>query len=145
MLYNLSNELQRNDFLTRAQLLAARGDTVELTSKRPRSLRQNAYLHVIIGYLALQLGEDSEYVKREYFKILCNPATFIRETDDRFRGKIKTLRSTASLTTEEMTLCVNRFRDWAAREAGVYLPSPDENELVAQMEVETSRGARWLD
>ena len=105
MLYDNSNPLQKANFLARANLLAERGEVVELRSKRQRSLNQNAYLHVIIGYFAVMYGEASDYIKEEYFKKLVNPDTFIVARKlDKFTNRERIVcRSTSDLTVEEMS------------------------------------------
>lgn len=144
MLYNCSQPLDKENFLARANLLASRGDVVELSTKRQRTYRQNAYLHVLLEYFGCQYGETAEFVKREYFKILVNPHIFIREKQDRFRGNIRILRSTADLSTEEMSICIDRFRNWASQEAGIYLPTAEEGMMIRQMEVEISKHSRFI-
>lgn len=144
MLYDLSNPLQNESFKVKAEALAKKGGIVELTEKKQqRSLAQNRYLHLILAYFALEIGESPEYVKRHYFKVLCNKDLFVREVEDKFLGKIKVLRSSADLDTGEMTTAIERYRNWTASE-GVYIPSPDEQNLVQQMEIEISRNRMYL-
>ena len=144
MLYDLSNPLQNESFKVKAEALSKKGAIVELTEKKQqRTSNQNKYLHCILAYFGLEVGEDMEYVKKNYFKILCNKDIFIREVDDKYLGKIKVLRSSADLDTEEMTRAIERFRNWAASE-GVYIPSPEEHRLVQLMEIEVSRNKLYL-
>lgn len=144
MLYDLSNPLQNESFKVKAEALSKKGVIVELTEKKPqRSNQANKYLHVILAYFGLQVGETMEYVKKNYYKILCNKDTFIREVDDKYLGKMKVLRSSADLDSEEFSLTITRFRNWAASE-GVYIPSPDEHRLVQLMEIEVSRNKVYL-
>lgn len=144
MLYDLSNPLQNESFKAKAEALAKKGCIVELTEKKPqRSLQANKYLHVILAYFGLQIGETMEYVKKYYYKILCNRDTFIREVDDKYLGKVKVLRSSADLDTEEFSMTITRFRDWAATE-GIYIPSSEEHLMVQQMEIEISRNKMYL-
>lgn len=146
MLYDLSNDLHAENFKKRCNLLYKKRCVVDLTEKSPqRTSRQNSYLHVILGYFGLQFGYTTEEVKTWYFKEKCNPALFVREAVDRVTGETrKKLRSTADLTTEEMTLAIERFRDWAAQTAGVYIPSSDEHKLIQQCEIETQRAKQYL-
>lgn len=144
MLYDLSNPLQCENFKVKADALAKKGGIVELTEKKQqRTSNQNRYLHCALAYFGLEIGEQMEYVKKNYFKILCNKDIFIRETEDKYLGKIKVLRSSADLDTEEMTIALERFRNWAAGE-GVYIPSPEEHLLIQQMEIEISRNRQYL-
>lgn len=146
MLYDNSNPLQKANFLARANLLAERGEVVELRSKRQRSLNQNAYLHVIIGYFAVMYGEASDYIKEEYFKKLVNPDTFIVARKlDKFTNRERIVcRSTSDLTVEEMSVCIDRFRNWSSKEAGIYLPTAEEGALLRMCEVEISRTERFV-
>ncbi len=145
MKYDLSNPLHRAQFETRTAKLLKDGKMVELKECRPsRTTRQNSFLHAALGYFASQTGYTLDYVKQEYYKRLCNRDIFEREIDDRFLGRIRVLRSSASLTTEEMTLSIQRFRNWASETAGVYIPSPDEAQLVQLMEIEAERYRQYL-
>lgn len=145
MIYNLSSPLDKANFLLRAKKLADSGVIVDLTEKKPRrSLPQNKYLHVIIAYFGTQTGNTLEWVKQQYYKKLVNPDLFIREKEDKYLGKIKVLRSSADLDTSEMSLSVERFRNWAAQEAGIYIPSADEAILIQQMEIEIERNKEFL-
>ena len=145
MIYDTSNPLDKANFLLRAKKLAESGVIVDLTEKKPRrSLPQNKYLHVILAYFGAQTGNTLEWVKQQYYKKLVNPDLFIREKEDKYLGKIKVLRSSADLDTAEMSLSIERFRNWAAQEAGIYIPSADEAMLVQQMEIEIERNKEFL-
>lgn len=145
MIYNLSSPLDKANFLLRAKKLAESGVIVDLTEKKPRrSLPQNKYLHVILAYFGTQTGNTLEWVKQQYYKKLVNPDLFIREKEDKYLGRIKVLRSSADLDTAEMSLSIERFRNWAAQEAGIYIPSADEAILIQQMEIEIERSKEFL-
>jgi len=145
MIYNTSNPLDKANFLLRAKKLADSGVIVDLTEKKPRrSLPQNKYLHVILAYFGTQTGNTLEWVKQQYYKKLVNPDLFIREKEDKYLGKIKVLRSSADLDTSEFSLSIERFRNWAAQEAGIYIPSADEAILIQQMEIEIERSKEFL-
>ena len=145
MIYNTSNPLDKANFLLRAKKLAESGKVIELTEKKPRrSLPQNKYLHVILAYFGTQTGNTLEWVKQQYYKKLVNPDLFIREKEDKYLGRIKVLRSSADLDTAEMSLSIDRFRNWSAQEAGVYIPAADEAILIQQMEIEIERNKEHL-
>ena len=145
MIYDTSNPLDKANFLLRAKKLAESGVIVDLTEKKPRrSLPQNKYLHVILAYFGTQTGNTLEWVKQQYYKKLVNPDLFIREKEDKYLGRIKVLRSSADLDTAEMSLSIERFRNWAAQEAGIYIPSADEAILIQQMEIEIERNKEFL-
>ena len=145
MIYNLSSPLDKANFLLRTKKLAESGVIVDLTEKKPRrSLPQNKYLHVILAYFGAQTGNTLEWVKQQYYKKLVNPDLFIREKEDKYLGRIKVLRSSADLDTNEFSLSIERFRNWAAQEAGIYIPSADEAILIQQMEIEIERNKEFL-
>lgn len=145
MIYDTSNPLDKANFLLRAKKLAESGKIVELTEKKPRrSLPQNKYLHVLLAYFGTQTGNTLEWVKQQYYKKLVNPDLFIREKEDKYLGKIKVLRSSADLDTSEFNLSIERFRNWASQEAGIYLPSADEYIIIQQMEIEIERNKEYL-
>lgn len=146
MLFDLSNDLHSENFKKRCNMLYNKKCVVELTEKKPqRTIRQNSYLHAALGYFGLQFGYKIEEVKEWYFKETCNAELFVRSVTDRITGKErKVLRSSSDLSTDEMTLAINRFRNWASDVAGVYIPSPDEHRLVQQMEIETQYSKPYL-
>lgn len=145
MMYDLNNPLHRESFKVKANALVKKGVIVELTEKKPqRSENQNKYLHVALGIVALEFGETMEYVKEYYFKRLCNRDLFVIQKEDKRIGMtIADTRSSADLSTAEMTTALERFRNWAAGE-GCYIPSPDEHRAVQMMEVELSRNRQFL-
>lgn len=145
MVYNLSNPLDVQNAKTRLELLIKRGCIAELTEKKQkRSLNQNAYLHLLLGYFASQTGNTLEWVKQQYYKKLCNPDLFIGEREDLFLGRVKYVRSSADLRTDEMNLSIERFRNWSAAEAGIYLPEATSEAEIAALQVEVERYKTYL-
>ena len=145
MLYNLSSPLDVQNARTRLEMLVKRGCTIELSEKKAkRSLSQNRYLHLLLGYFASQTGNTLEWVKQQYYKKLCNPDIFIGEREDLFLGRVKYVRSSADLRTDEMNLSIERFRNWSATEAGIYLPEATSEEEIAALQVEVERYKTYL-
>lgn len=139
-------------------LLKKNSGSVTLVDESKRTLNQNRYLHVIIRILAMETGVTESYAKDVYFKQLANPSIFIAENEDELSGmKVQFLKSTASLTKEEMSRAINNFRHWA-EDNGYYLPSADEDEsgelkfssdndeqAFKQAELETDRLGAYID
>lgn len=117
---------------------------VELSEKSKRTTQQNKYLHLIIGYLAIETGNTLDYAKEVFYKRTSNKELYVREKDDDILGRVEYLRSSADLTKEEMTLSIERFRNWSSEVAGVYLPSANEQEFLASIEYEMSRYKQWI-
>ena len=92
-----------------------------------------------MGYFATQTGDTPEWVKQQYFKKLCNPDIFIGDRHDRFLGTVKYIRSSSELTTDQMNMAIERFRNWAAAEAGIYLPDPLSHEEILLMQIEVEK------
>lgn len=145
MIYDLNNEFDQQRFKSRCNALYKRGGMVELTEKKMRrTIPQNAYLHLILGWFAMETGNSLDFVKREYFKKHINSEIFTIEKDDEFLGKVQVLRSSRDLDTAEMTIAINRFRDWSSSEAGIYLPSPEEQAFLQTIEIEMMRHKEYL-
>ena len=99
MLYDGSNPLHARQAEARLRKLLDGGRVFELTERKPgRSSSQNRYLHVCLAFFGCQTGETAEYVKRNYYKLLCNRDIFLREREDRYLGRIRYLRSSATST-----------------------------------------------
>ena len=138
MILNLNIELDREKFKTRSDFLLEKRKVVELTEKTGRSLKQNSYLFLILNIFAMEYGESVEFVKQRFFKELCNPDLFVRTKSDKLLGEITYLRSSADLSKEEMVTAIDRFKIWASKEAGIFIPdaiSDDERiELLRQID-----------
>jgi hypothetical protein len=96
----------------------------------PRSNRQNRYLHLILSMVAFEIGERLELVKQYIFKELVNPQIFIVEKEVANIGKAKYIKSTADLDTKEMTIAIDRFRDFASQTLEMFIPPPDDKEFM---------------
>jgi len=143
MLYDLSQELDRKRAAQRYDYLVSKEAVIELTEHVARTNSQNAYLHVLLGVLAMEFGETLEYVKQNYYKALVNPALYVQKKTDRFLGETVTLRSSRDLTKEEMTESIDRLKVWAA-DQGIYLPDTEDKALIARIEAEMKRNAKYL-
>ena len=129
MNYDLTNKEQRKKFIKYANsLLKHQRTLVSLEDKSNRTLSQNCYIHVLCRILAQDTGVTEYYAKQVYFKELSNPDLFIHVTKDTLTGKmVKTIRSSADLSIQEMARAITNFRNWAA-EQGYYLPEATLND-----------------
>lgn len=145
MKYDLSKNIDRQRFKRRCNQLFEKKSIVELTDKTGRTLSQNNYLHLIISYLATEVGVSTDYAKREYYKKAANGELFIRTmTDPVTNAQTLTLRSSADLSREEMRTSIDRFRNWASQEAGIYLPAAGEDAFLREIEIEIQRNNKYL-
>ena len=146
MIYNLKNELDAKNARARLELLEKRGSVIELTEKKPRrTISQNSYLHLILSYFAVQTGNTLEWVKQQYYKKYCNPDIFVCEKEDMLMGRrIKYIRSSSELSTDERSLSISRFRNWSASEAGIYLPEATNEAEMLALQVEVDRYKTYI-
>lgn len=143
MVYDLTNRYDLERFKTRVLFLIAHPRVVELADMSKRSTKQNSYLHLILGVLALETGNRLEYVKQKYWKEIVCPEIFIVENEDKILGRTTTLRSSKELTKEEMSTAIDRLKVWSA-EQGIYLPDPEDEEALRQIEIEMRKNAKYL-
>lgn len=144
MLYDLRNPLDRERFKRRCNALFEKRGIVDLSEKTQRSSQQNKYLHLLIGYLAIETGNSIDYAKEVFYKRTANKDIFVRIKDDELLGQTEYLRSSATLSQEEFSTSIDRLRDWSSQVAGIYLPSPNEEQFLASIEVEMSRYKQWI-
>lgn len=138
MFYNLGNSLDKERFKARCNALYKKGALVEMTESVGKTIRQNSYLHLLIGVVAMETGNTIEYTKREYFKRLVNPSLFLTEKEDPFIGKVKDLKSINDLTKEDLSTAIDRFKRWGA-ENGIYLPDPTDDAILRDIAIEMQR------
>ena len=100
--------------------------TVEQYRKR-RSLSQNSLMWLWIGevadYVGKHTGQDADDI-HEFFKQKFLPPRIIE-----VGGVTVDVRSTAKLTTLEMTIYMDRIYAWVTTELGLLLPLPQEFHL----------------
>lgn len=139
MIFDLSNEYNIPKFKEYVNKLFSERAVVEVKKKHPnRTLSQNSYLHLLLGYFASEYGCSLDEVKIDFYKRECNKELFERKTVNKHGIEVTYLRSSAELTTSEMTLSIERFRNWSSSIANIYLPSPNDNQFLihAQQEIE---------
>lgn len=146
MWYNASKPIDKQRAIQKLNYLLANGKTFELTEKKKtRSISQNSYLHLILSVYALEMGETLKYTKEETFKKEINNDIFMRERVNYKTGEIRNeWRSTANLDTKEMTVCIDRFCNHAAKDLGLYLPDPHDLVFIDEMKIEVENKKEWL-
>lgn len=144
-MYDLSNILDRERYKRRTAELYEKKAIVEVKEKTSRSTSQNRYLHLLLGYLAIETGNTLEYVKEQFYKRAANPGLYLMTKEDKLLGEVAAwTRSSADLTKEEMAVSITRLRDWASQVAGIYLPSANEQGFLQMIELEMSRQQRYI-
>lgn len=142
MLFNLNNPYERERFKEYCNNLYREQACVEVKKKHTkRTLAQNSYLHVLLGYFASEFGYTMEEVKYEIFKKRCNLEIFSHVRKNKRGQDVRYMRSTTTLDTAEMTTAIERFRNYSSSECGLYLPEPNEQEALffAQQQMEAMK------
>lgn len=144
MIYDTSNPLDKANFLLRAKKLADEGKVVELKEKKPRrTLSQNNFLWLCLAYWGTQTGYTKEEAEAIYKKV--NRAIYYTKkviADE----EVVYIRHTYELDTSEMTDSIERFRNWAVQNDAcpVYIPSPEDRDLIQRMEIEVERNRLFM-
>lgn len=140
MHYDLTDHEQCEQLLSAVHLAVSSAEGMaefNLTKTFRHSNRQNRYLHLIIRYFASVYGTTAENAKEQFFKSVANRDIF-------YTAGSSSPRSTASLSDDEMHTAIERFRNWSAMEAGIYLPASDETENIRSAQMEINRNRNYL-
>jgi hypothetical protein len=126
----LFNPLKKEEIIkaqSYLEKLIKKGAPFELTSKQKKSVSQNSYFHVIIALYAIEAGETKKHTKDIIIKQIICPDIFkaLYQNPKNMNVRIR-WRSTAELTTVELSKVVNMVRTRASIDLGAYLPSAEE-------------------
>ena len=79
-------------------------------------------------------GGDPDALAEEYFRT---------EKKDRFLGNVEVWRSTKDISKEDLSVCIDRFKRWAATER-IYIPDQEDKARLRDVEMEMARARTWL-
>lgn len=145
MIFNLQNEYDYIECVRYFHFLIGRKKIVTISEqKAQRSLSQNRYLHLILSWFACEYGCSLDEVKIDFFKRGVNPQTFCRKKVNKQGIEVEYLKSTRELDTSEMTLCIERFRNYASTKAGIYLPDANDRNMLFFIEKEIKKNEEYL-
>ncbi|MFC2109844.1 hypothetical protein ACFLSU_04640 [Bacteroidota bacterium] len=141
MLFNATKPFDVEKATKKFNALIEKQGRFELTEKKGnKTHNQNKYLHLILGWFAVEYGERVDYVKQKMFKKTVNKEIFQTEYVNKKTGEVREdLKSWADLDINDATLAITRFRNWSSQTAGIYLPEPDDLALLNQIEEELSK------
>lgn len=145
MIFNLQNEYEIPKFKEYINRLFRERAVIEVKKKHPnRTLAQNSYLHLLLGYFGSQYGCSIDEAKIDFYKRTCNRDLFERKATNKLGKEVTYLRSSAELTTAEMSLSIDRFRNWSASQSGIYLPAANEHQMIVFAQQEIERNNEFL-
>ena len=133
MNYDLSNPIELKTATARFDFLFAKQKRISLTEKRKkRTFRQNRYLHLLLGWFAVETGYTLAEAK--YIYKLQSKEIFVYS-----KKGINFIRSSADLDTKKMTISIERFRNYSSTTAGIYLPEANETDFLNMIETELEK------
>lgn len=132
--YDLTKALRKQQFIKRVKSLLDRARFVELTDLTNRTVNQNSYLHLCFKAYSMYTGFTMNYTKQYIFKVLVNPAIFVKDTYNKeTKAHYEEIRSTADLSKEEMSTAIENFKDHCAQ---IDFRLPEIDDLMYQREIE---------
>ena len=144
MRYDLNDPREYLEATKRLQEFAARGAAVELHPwKKPKTNRQNNYLHFLCRYFAAMTGYTFSEAKEVYLKRHAAPHVFAETKVNKLGETIVSYRSISDLSVAECTAAISNFIEYAAL-GGVELPMPDDKPFVRQAEREVEDAGPWV-
>lgn len=87
--------------------------------QKPKSVSNNAYLHVCINLFAINQGESKEHTKK-FLKDRCNFMNGVLGNGKKF------VRSCAGLDNKECAEFITWIRNFSSKNLGYYIPTPEE-------------------
>lgn len=137
MKYNLADPAESVQALDYLVNLIKQGKIAEVKKISPRrSLSQNNYLHLLLGAFGQHFGYTMEEAKLIY-KDLNNDIYSYTKKDRSF------YRSSADLTTEEISKTIDRFRE-ASEKQGYPLPLATDQGWLRSIENEIEKQRMYL-
>lgn len=138
MRYNLKDPKDLEAALEYLTKLSSQEAMVNITKVNPnRSLRQNAYYHVLLGVYGLATGHTINQAKTIHKRYIC-PDIFAYEKDGMWF-----LHSSAEINNEEMTKAIDRLITFG-EENGVDMPLATDTEKITYYENLIETQGKWL-
>lgn len=143
MKFDLSIESESQKAVEYFNKLEDQKSLIELKKVSPkRSLSQNNYLHLLIGYFAQNFGYTAAEAKLVYKYINSNLYCYKKKIYEG-RPPFMFIRSSADLTVDEMTKSIDRFREWSEKQ-GCPLPTATDQGWLREIENEIERSQHYL-
>jgi hypothetical protein len=146
MVYNPQKPIDIQRAIEKIKHFIAKGQPFELKRiSQKKSVNQNSYFHLIVGWFAWEYGEDFEYVKQEMIKKIICPEVFRYERANEKTGEVRdAYKSFANIDKDQTTYVIDKFRDYASKQAGIYLPEPTDLAALQEIEVQLKNNEQYL-
>ena len=120
MKLRLSNPIDRQKAQVYLQKLISLEADIELKKvEKARSVSQNSFLHVCLSYFCNESGYTLEEAKEIFSQLMPEMLRYERNGFE-FR------RSTATLSSQEMNILIEKIRSVCSEELGIYVPQSEE-------------------
>lgn len=128
MKYDLKKEIDQQNIRTYLDKLIETESKCELKKVYPkRGIPQNSYLHKLITIWGLEFGYFVGEAKDEIKRAL--GYTYTKEVVIPGTGEIVTrvfFKQTSKMDSKELSIFIDKFRDWSSATCGLYLPSVND-------------------
>lgn len=137
MKFNTAMPHEKSQAMSYFMKLINKKSLVEVKKINPnRTLRQNSYLHLLIGYFGQHFGYTLEEAKQIYKEI--NKGIYAYEKKGRLFW-----RSSTELDTSQMTQSIDQFRA-KSKENGCPLPAATDKEWLRSIENAIEQSSHYL-
>ena len=120
MLLDLSNSFDANKAIAYLDKLTKKGKRCEIKEVRnQRTNPQNSYLHVCLAMFCAETGYTIDEAKELFSTVLPDLMRYQK-------NGISFRRSTSELDTKEMTVLIDKIREVALDQIGIYIPTSEE-------------------
>lgn len=143
--FNLKSQIAVQNFDVWTAKMKAEKKRVKCEDLEPKSLSQNAYIHLLFSWVALNTGYTKEYVKQVLFKQFANKDIFVIEGVNEQNGEIYTyIRSWATVTKEEADISISRFIDYCKLNGDIAIPDRDNKADISYIQYEIFNNQKYV-
>lgn len=124
--------------ITYIQGLQSKGALYRVTEMKNITGAQRGYLHVVLGIVAMSLGESIDTVKQEYYKKIVNNDVYAVAVKSKVTGQWSvTYRSSENIPAEIIGKTIKKFVTWVQTDLAkltgmvIAIPPPENKEALA--------------
>ena len=133
MIIDSNNEIDVQKARERFKWLLNHKRIFSIVEKRKaRTYKQNRYLHLLLGWFGLEIGYTMNESKMIYKKLNLETYKYTKNNN-------VFLRSSAELNTKQMSITIERLRNYANEKLGIYLPEANETAYLNHIENEINK------
>ena len=139
MLFDPNNPIHVEQAYRALGRLISKGKVFEIREPSFITPSQRNYLNMLIGLIAVEIGESFAYVKEELLKKYICEDIFAYEDED---GNVA-YRSSEKISSENVSYVIDRLKTWARNE-GFVIPEKEDRRTLLQLKAELERTNKYL-